>query len=186
MELRDLRWTDFDAFLETYFELYDARDRGEIGGIHLFAERPSRADEVQWFGDHYRGVLAGERVCVVADVDGRAVGHCDIWPVVPGGPASDGGHLGELGILLHRDHRDRGYGRAMMRRALELARPRFEIVRLWVNGRNARAQHLYTSLGFVPVGRIPDGMRQGTRYDDLVLMVYDLRPGARAGARENG
>jgi ribosomal protein S18 acetylase RimI-like enzyme len=173
--LRELRWEDFDALIESYWELYDERGRGEPIGIGLFANRPSREEEAAWFTGVYRRLLAGDEIAVVADVDGRAVGLCNVHPTFPGGKDSDGGHLGELGILIDHRHRRRGFGRAMILRALELSRVRYEIVRLWVHADNLGAKHLYSSLGFETVGRMPSAVRRGTTYIDSELMYVDLR-----------
>ena len=175
MEIRELRWGDFEALLETYWELYEERARGERVGIGLFDQRPSRPDEVEWFSTLFKRALEGEVFAVVADVDGRAVGLCDIHPVVRGGRGSDGGHYGELGILVDRRQRGQGIGRAMMVRALELARDRFDLVRLWVYATNERARGLYRSLGFEVTGRMPSAVRQLGEYIDAELMVVDLR-----------
>lgn len=175
MVVRELRWNDFDALTESYWELYDERARGEPIGISLFAERPSRAAEARWFSDLVAAVETGEKIVVVAELDGRAVGQCTIGPTFPGGPGSDGAHVGELGILVDHRYRGRGLGREMIVRALEQARARYEIVRLWVFSTNERAKRLYLSLGFLPSGRQPYAVRRGSEYIDAELMWLDLR-----------
>ncbi|MGP8077266.1 MAG: N-acetyltransferase family protein [Thermoplasmata archaeon] len=175
MILRELRWADFEALVESYWELYDARDRGEPFGIPLFAVRPSQEEEAAWFATLFRRTVSGDGIAVVAEVDGRAVGLCEIRPTSPGGRGSEGGHVGELGILIDHRHRGRGLGRAMIRRALELAPARFEIVRLWVFANNDRAKRLYVRLGFTAAGRLPSVVRRGTTYFDEELMYVDLR-----------
>ncbi|MFY9716912.1 MAG: GNAT family N-acetyltransferase [Thermoplasmata archaeon] len=183
--LRELRWEDFDAITEAYWELYDERDRGEPVGVGLLAKRPSREEEAAWFTGVYRRVLAGDGIAVVADVEGRAVGLCNVGPTFPGGRDSDGGHVGELGIMIDHRYRRRGFGRAMILRALELSRNRYEIVRLWVHANNLGAKHLYSTLGFETVGRMPSAVRRGATYIDTELMYVDLRRGASPGAAEN-
>ncbi|HTP53852.1 MAG TPA: GNAT family N-acetyltransferase [Thermoplasmata archaeon] len=184
--LRQLRWEDFDAIVESYWELYDERDRGEPVGVGLFAERPSREDEAAWFTAVYRRVLAGDEIAVVAEVEGKAVGLCNVHPTFPGGREGDGGHVGELGIMIDHRHRGRGLGRAMIVRALELSRSRFEIVRLWVFANNHGAKHLYAALGFETVGRMPSAVRRGSTYIDLELMYVDLRRWRPPAAAEKG
>lgn len=175
MTLRELRWGDFEPLTESYWELYSERERGEPIGIHLFAERPSKEDEAGWFSGLYRRIVAGDGVAVVAEVEGRAVGLCEIRPAFPGGRSSETGHVGELGIVIANGHRGRGLGRAMLIRALELARARFEIVRLWVFSTNEGAKRLYVRVGFLPAGRLPAVVRRGETYIDEELMYVDLR-----------
>ena len=178
LTVRDLQWTDMDAFIEIYWSLYEERARGVPIGIHLFDERPSRSDEVAWFSHLYRRVLEGGVVCAVAEIDGSAVGHCDIRPAGEGPPGSETSHVGELGILVESRYRGRGCGTALMRRALAQARGRFDLVRLTVFSTNPVAKHLYERLGFVVTGRLPAAVRRGDQYIDLELMHLDLRPGA--------
>jgi RimJ/RimL family protein N-acetyltransferase len=175
MLLRELRWGDFDGLLESYFHLYDERAAGESIGITLFRERPTIAEEVTWFGSLMRHVVEGSHIVVVADLDGLPVGSCTIAPAAPLRD-HEAGHVGVLGIMVDHRHRGRGVGTALLRRALELARGQFEIVRLAVFADNTRAKALYQRLGFVPYGRLPRGIRRGDRYVDEEFMFLDLRP----------
>lgn len=173
-KIRDLEWTDLDAFLEMYWALYEERARGDPIGIHLYSEPPSRSDEVAWFSHLYREVLDGETICAVAERDGRAVGHCEIHPIARRGSETD--HVGELGIIVDARFRGQGCGTALIRRALEIARSRFELVRLTVFATNSRAKRLYERIGFTPTGRLPSAVHRGDRYIDLEMMCLDLRP----------
>ena len=178
--VRELRWSDFDRLRDIYWALYDERESQRDIGITLYGTRPSFSDEVGWFTDHYRRVTAGSAISVVAEKDGVPIGHCAIRSL---GANDDfeSAHVGELGILVHRDHRGSGAGRALMRRALEQARGRFEIVRLSVFATNERARRLYEEFGFVTVGTIPRVVRRGNEYFDEVLMFKEIsRPGDRS------
>jgi RimJ/RimL family protein N-acetyltransferase len=185
VRLRSLVWTDFDALVGIYYEVYEERTAGEPIGIILFRDRPSRADEVTWFSGLYRRVLAGEVVVVVAEADGRAVGSCTIGPV---GPLrqSETGHIGELGILVDRRMRGKGVGEALLRAALEEARGVFEQVRLAVFADNERAKRLYLRFGFVPCGRIPRAIKRGSQYVDEELMILDLKEPSPVGRAAKG
>jgi RimJ/RimL family protein N-acetyltransferase len=173
--VRELHWDDFQPLVTTYFELYDERERsGEIG-IHLFDERPRPEDEVAWFAGLYQQVLRDEVVVAVAEVDGRAVGSCTIAPAGSRGARSEVSHVGVLGILVNRRYRGRGVGTALMIRALEEARSKFERVRLAVFATNTGAKRLYERLGFRTTGRYPGEVKRGDRYIDEELMDLDLR-----------
>ena len=173
MLVRDVRWGDFDDLIEMYYELYEERDRGEPIGITLFAERPSRSDEVDWFAKLYCRVLSGDAVMAVAEDGGRAVGNCVIHRAGPSA-GSEAGHVGVLGILVRRDQRGKGVGTALLTHALAAARGRFEVVRLTVFATNERARRLYERFGFVAIGRIPKAVRRGSKYfdeDEMVLLL---------------
>lgn len=173
MIVRELRWDDFDPLTEIYYHLYDERGAGEPIGISLFAERPSAADEVEWFANLYRKSLQREWFTSVAEEGGRAVGSCTIQPQSVRAD-SELGHVGVLGILVDHRFRGRGAGRAMMLHVLERARGRFEIVRLNVFADNVRAKALYRRLGFEPYGRLPRAIRRGPTYIDEEFMFLDL------------
>jgi len=171
--VRPLRWTDFDDLRETYFHLYEEREQGEPIGIHLFAERPTIADEAEWFASHFRRAAEGRSIELVAERDGRAVGTCGIVPTMPG-PPSEISHVGELGILVHHAHRGTGVGTALLKEALHEARSKFEVVYLTVFSNNEGAQRLYRRFGFSVCGHLPKAVKRGGRYLDEERMVLDL------------
>jgi ribosomal protein S18 acetylase RimI-like enzyme len=171
--VRELRWSDFDAIREAYWLLYAERESDPGIGIHLFSTPPSYADEVGWFTNLFRAVLAGDAVVSVAERDGVAVGHCTVQRVGPR-PDSETGHVGLLGVLVHRDHRGHGVGRALLAHALAQCEGRFDNVRLSVFATNTRARKLYEEFGFVHVGTYPRGILRGDRYIDEILMVKPL------------
>ena len=174
--VRELRWTDFDPIREMYWALYEERETNPDIGILLFPQRPSYADEVAWFTRLYQAVLRGDTIARVAEFDGAPIGHCDVLPVGPGVRESEAGHVGSLGILVHRDYRGRGAGEALMRETIAACRGHFDLVRLSVDSTNPRARQLYVRHGFVPYGRLPAGRKRAGRYTDEELMVLDLRP----------
>jgi RimJ/RimL family protein N-acetyltransferase len=171
---RELRWSDFDDLRETYYLLYDERETNAEIGIGLFEHRPTVADEVTWFANLYRKALTGDAVVAVGEVDGRAVGSCVISRV---GANSDSeqAHFGTLGILVHRDHRGQGVGRAMLARALAESLPVFDLVQLTVLSVNVRARRLYEEFGFRAAGRIPRALRRRGGDLDEEIMMLDRR-----------
>jgi RimJ/RimL family protein N-acetyltransferase len=174
MIVRELRWSDFDGLLESYWHLYDERAAGEPIGITLPKDRPTLAEEVTWFATLMRHVIEGSHIVVIADVDGQPIGSCTISSAAPQ-PEHELGHVGVLGIMVDHRHRGQGAGTAMMLRALERARGQFETVRLAVFADNTRARALYRRMGFVPYGRLPRGIRRGGQYIDEEFMYLDLR-----------
>lgn len=171
--VRDVRWTDFDDLRETYYHLYEERDRGDRIGITLFRERPSLADEVAWFGGQYARALRGEDVWSVAEREGHVVGNCHIGRV-GASPSSEQAHVGLLGILVNEAHRGTGVGTALLEHALAAARGRFEVVRLSVFTFNQDAKRLYARFGFVDSGHVPRAIRRGGAYfdeDEMVLLL---------------
>ena len=175
MTVRELRWSDFDALVKIYYEVYEERIENPLVGILLFDEPPGRDAEVEWFSGLYARTLRGETVVVVAEEDGRAVGSCTIDGVSPRGAGSDRSHVAVLGILVDRRFRGRGIGTALLVSALEKARGRWERVRLSVLATNTRARQLYERVGFRHTGRMEGEIKRGERYIDEELMTLDLR-----------
>ncbi|MGA7477204.1 MAG: GNAT family N-acetyltransferase [Thermoplasmata archaeon] len=182
LTVRPVRWGDFDDLREMYFRLYDERATGAAIGITLFADRPTIADEVGWFEGHFRKVLDGDEIFLVAEIGGHAVGSVTIGRATPG-TASEQSHVGELGILVDHDHRGMGAGTALLERALAEARSKFEVVYLSVFSINEGAQRLYRRFGFSACGHLPRAVKRGGLYFDQERMVLDFSspPGA-AGA----
>ncbi|HLN50677.1 MAG TPA: GNAT family N-acetyltransferase [Thermoplasmata archaeon] len=174
--IRELRWSDLDALTDTYYALYDERERGDPIGITLFEEKPTAADQVSWFSNLYRRGLTGDAITSIAELDHRAVGNCTVGRIAARADAENG-HVGDLGILVRREYRGRGVGRALLRDALARCHSVFEIVRLSVFANNVRAKKLYTEFGFREIGRLPRAIRRGDGYIDEDLMVLNLGAG---------
>lgn len=87
-------------------------------------------------------------------------------------------HLGEVGIMLRKSHRDQGLGTFLMKLLIDEAVNRFsdlEILLLTVFAINDAAIHLYKKLGFQEFGRLPRGIMYKSDYVDRVYMYLDVR-----------
>jgi len=176
MVVRDLQWNDFRPLVDAYWALYDeVRDDPDLG-ISLFPKRPTLGEEAEWFAQMFRQVQEGRAVAAVAEEGGIAVGMCGIRPKAP---TVEAAHIGVLGISIAKPWRGKRIGRALMVYALERARGRFEIVELCAFATNARAIHLYESLGFRRWGTQPKAGKRDGRYIDDVFMQLELDPGAQ-------
>lgn len=99
-----------------------------------------------------RAWLAAPNCCwLVAERDGRVVGHCRVGPDWPAPPGS--GALA-LGIELHPDVRGFGLGRALMLAAQRWAAGRCGRLDLAVLPHNTHALRLYRALGYVDLGPV--------------------------------
>lgn len=179
--VREVRWNDFDDLVQNYYECYDDREKGEFTGITLFAQRPSKLDEADWFARMYRRVQEGGEIALVAECDGVAVAYCGVTPRGP--PTHETGHIGDLGILVRRSYRGKRVGEVLMRHVLDRCRGRLEVVFLSVFSVNEPAKQLYRKLGFQLVGTLPHEVKRGGQYYDGDLMYLLLDP---KGARPSG
>ena len=176
-----MEWNDFDDVRTNYYLCYEDRELNRDVGILLFDARPSLEQETEWFSSLYRKARTGETLALVAVEGGHAIGLCTIGTSGLG-PSSETSHVGDLGILVHREYRGRGVGRALMREALLRSRGKFERIVLWVFSNNLAAKRLYTSLGFENCGHLPGGVKRGREYIDEELMMLVLSPKQSSGS----
>ncbi|MCL4345913.1 MAG: GNAT family N-acetyltransferase [Candidatus Thermoplasmatota archaeon] len=169
--IRELKWTDMHDLIDNYYGYYDELEDDPDIGLAFYRIKPEYRNEVEWFASLYEEVISGNAVAVVAEEDGRAVGLCDIHRIRPN---SELDHVGTLGIAIIRQYRNRGIGKELIRKALELSRGKFEIVKLEVFAVNSRAISVYRKAGFKEYGIFPDSLRRGERYYDQILMYYRL------------
>lgn len=106
---------------------------------------------------------------LVAEVDGRVVGIVGLQ--VKASPRLN--HSGTLGLTIHPEFQGQGIGRQLMSAIIDLADNWLMLVRLdlEVFTDNARAIHLYESLGFVIEGHKRYGSKRHGRYDDEYFMA---------------
>ncbi len=169
--IRELKWNDLDDLVNNYYSYYDElRDTPDFG-ISFYKKIPDFSSEVEWFTGLYKSVLDGNAVAVVAEEDGRAVGLCEIERIRPGTELE---HSGVLGIAVRKGYRGRGIGEAMIKRAIELSKGKFEILKLEVFSVNTGAINLYKRVGFVEYGTFPKAVKRGERYYDVVQMYCTL------------
>jgi ribosomal protein S18 acetylase RimI-like enzyme len=114
-------------------------------------------------------MIRGDAIAVVAEVEGRVVGICDIHRLRPNSELS---HNGVLGIAVKKEYRNRGIGKDLIKMVLELSRRKFEMIRLEVFTVNSAAISLYRKLGFKEYGVSPSAVKRGDRYYDLLMMYY--------------
>ncbi len=170
MVVRDLAWSDFTALVENYFALYEEVLENPDIGVSLFPQRPTLGEEAEWFARLYRRVQEGVAVASVAEEQGRAVGLCNVERKTH----AEGQHIGVLGILVAREWRRKGIGRALLEHTIVRCRGRFEFLELAVFASNTHARTLYQSLGFRPWGVEPQAILRGGRRTDLEHMMLHL------------
>lgn len=106
---------------------------------------------------------------LLAFVDGEHAGNCSLISFDRMRLA----HRCDVAIALYQKYCGLGIGRKMLETVLEVAKSLgFEQAELEVVADNTRAYHLYESLGFVPYGRRPHGMKykDGTYADEIAMV----------------
>ncbi|WP_144060462.1 GNAT family N-acetyltransferase [Archaeoglobus sulfaticallidus] len=86
--------------------------------------------------------LAKNGFALVAEKDGRIIGHVVIVP-------TEDGKKADITIFIHQDFQNRGVGQILMKTMIDLCRKiGFDGIMLVTERTNARAIHVYKKLGF--------------------------------------
>lgn len=171
MLIRELRPTDFDGVVETYFSFFPEAEADPSFGLPLFRQPPSLDDERKWFSGALKGIEAGNFVSSVAVVDSKVVGWCDVRRMAPGSPED---HRGTLGLVVRKEFRGRGIGAGLMKETIDRCRGKFEQIDLTVLANNAQAIKLYERFGFKRYGRLSSAVKRSGKYFDFELMFLSL------------
>jgi len=109
---------------------------------------------------------------LVAERDGAVVGHLLLDPL----PLAQNAHVVSLNIVVHPGATDGGIGRRLLGHGIGWARnnPAVKKIELRVRAGNARAMHLYESLGFVEEGRLGRRLKlaDGSYVDDVAMGLF--------------
>jgi ribosomal protein S18 acetylase RimI-like enzyme len=162
--LRTPTWEDLDDMLDFINSLVEEE------AMILMEVKQTRDQEVDWLARSLSNMEKDRTVRVVAEVDGRMVGQCEV-SVGPGRKS----HVGTLGISVKQGYRDVGIGQELMREAERHAgKLGVEKIVLEVFATNDRAIHVYEKMGYRVVGRVPGEIRYRGDYVDGLYMLKDI------------
>lgn len=174
LKVRELEWNDFEQMSENYLGQFDELEIDINFGLIMPVERPSKSKLVEWFTSMFSAFVEGRMEVVVAELDGKLVGDCDIRMRRD----YDGfSHVGFLDIAVKKGFRGMGVGRAMMETIIEKVTGRLEIVYLDVLSSNAPAKALYRKLGFIQCGSFPGMLKRKGTSIDLERMYLRIEGG---------
>lgn len=168
MILRDAVHADLGALLE----IHNAAIRTSTA-IWTDDEVP-RGEREEWFGAQ---AAAGNPI-LVADDDGTVAGYATYaqWRAKVGYR-----HTVEDSVYVAEEYQGRGLGRALLVELVARARAAGHHVMLAdIEAGNAASVRLHESLGFAPVGRLPEVGTKFGRWLDLAILALPLG-GTRAG-----
>jgi ribosomal protein S18 acetylase RimI-like enzyme len=169
--IRELRRSDAAHFLRYETEIYKERvGNADFGQVS--EEKPPRTGDLRkWFSSLYKSVSDGDAIAYVAESNGRIAGLCT---VMRQGKWRETSHIGVLGIDVLSNYRSVGLGSALINKAIERSRRRFEIIECSAFSTNKGAIRLYQSFGFRKCGVLPRHIKRGNRYINNVLMFLRL------------
>ncbi|HZW57680.1 MAG TPA: GNAT family N-acetyltransferase [Nitrososphaerales archaeon] len=163
---RDVKATDFEGLVTNFYSYFDELKENPDLGLVLYRQKPTIAQELEWFSHLFRNIEHGDAVATVAEENSRPVGMCEVNRLRPG---TDISHRGILGIVVRKEYRGKGVGTRLVEETLKKCRGKFEIVKLSVFSIN-RAKRLYERFGFRVYGHFPQAIKRGDQYFDEDVM----------------
>lgn len=146
------------------------------GGASVSFMAPFGRDKADAFWRTTRDrVLAGGGELLVAEIDGRVMGTVQlVWA----GPENQPHRADVAKLLVHRSARGGGLGRTLMEAAEERARVNRKTV-LVLDTASDAAEHIYRSLGWTEVGRVPNyALLPDGRFCDTLFFFKRIAPTA--------
>ena len=159
---------DLDKLLTYINGLVHEKKRNESSQLFTgFESRLTRRQEAEWLNELSRRVKKGDKISVLAEVDGVVAGNGDITR----GTYSETRHHGHLGLTVREAYRGLGIGREMVKVLLaEARRQGLKTVDVEFLSTNKATIHVYEKSGFKRVGTIPGKVyRNGTFVDSLIM-----------------
>ncbi len=138
-------WEDLDAMIEFANGLV-AEDT-----FVMLNEKQTRESEAKWMADSFAAIETGKKIQLVAEVNGRYAGNCEIRI-----HDKRQTHVGDIGISLGADYRDEGVGHELLSALIQEGKKAgLKLLILHCFETNVRALHLYEKLGFKRAGLVP-------------------------------
>jgi RimJ/RimL family protein N-acetyltransferase len=138
-------------------------------GTYLLLNKPiGLAQEKKWLDEQASAHKKGEQIYLKALAAGRLIGDCIAKP----GFGRNKDNI-SLAIAIARPWRDRGLGTLMLSHIMMLAEKKWEPRNYYLHvvEANTRAKHVYESLGFQIVARLPQWFEyNGTYLDEFILI----------------
>ena len=140
---------------------------------YISMQKPiSRKSESDWVKKKIKELKKGDKILVLAEVDGKIVGSAEVWRW----PADCNRHISEVGITFSA-YRGMGLGTRMMQILEKIARDNFKskimIIKYFED--NKIAEGLYKKMGFVEAGRISKAANYYGKYMAEVILSKELK-----------
>jgi len=163
-----MSWDDLDKLLAFINGLVAEKQRDSLSELFTgFERKVTRDEEANWLASRIVQVENGDRINIVAEVDGGIVANGEITR----GHYGETRHHSELGLTVLAAYRGMGIGGEMVKTLLrEAKRIGLKNVDVEFLSTNQAAIHIYQKAGFREVGRIPGKVcRNGKLLDSLIM-----------------
>ncbi|OIJ10510.1 hypothetical protein BKP37_18420 [Anaerobacillus alkalilacustris] len=161
--LRSASPTDARALCQLSYEVISENDTLVATIEELYLNEEKQKESIYIYNNDPRSCL------IVAEYNRQIIGMLTFQ----GGTLQKYQHHGSIGIIVKKDFRGTGVGKALLSTLIEWAdyNPLLEKLCLEVLASNKSAILLYKSLGFIEEGRLVNQVKLGNgRYDDLIIM----------------
>jgi RimJ/RimL family protein N-acetyltransferase len=170
--VREFKPKDFEEVIDNYYNIYDeVKQNPWAVGILLFEKKPSLKDERKWFKEALEKTRNGDGFALVAEVNGKVIGMCDVRNKTP---QQEQRHIGNVGICIRDGYRSMGIGSALLSELINRAKTKYKILILTLFSSNQIAKNLYEKFGFVEYGNLPEGILRNGKYKDEIYMYLKL------------
>lgn len=162
MLIRPMRPGDVEAI----FGIYDDE---VLHGTATFDTEPSTAESRKLWLEHHQ---SPDRAVLVAEEGGAVVGWASLSPY---SERCAYARTAEVSVYVHREHRGKGLGRALMTRLIEAARAAgLGVLLARIASETAASLALHRSLGFSSVGTLRRVGEKFGRILDVELLDLQL------------
>lgn len=130
-------------------------------------------EEKEWLLHLLQEIKNKEKICLVVEIDGKVMGLAEIEKQ----KNSDRRHIGELGITLRKEIREKGIGKRLLGEIIEKCKKILKIktVLLHTMRINKNALNFYKKNGFKELGAIKNGRKYYKKYVDDIIMIKYLK-----------
>lgn len=143
----------------------------ELAGedTYIMAERQTIKKERKWLDEQLKAIRRRNAVMIVAEVDGKIAGNCQIRRRAAYKRVR---HTGTVGVSVLKKFRGMGIGEMLMRKTMAEAEKRMGVGLLTLSAfaNNPIAPNLYRKLGFRECGRLPGAFLFRGKYVDEIYM----------------
>jgi ribosomal protein S18 acetylase RimI-like enzyme len=120
---------------------------------------------------YWENVLTPEVILFVAKINNQIVGSVQLHLCTK----QNGGHRAEIAKLMtHPNYRRNGIGRSLMQKAEERAKQEGRSLLVLDTREGDPSNHLYTSLGYIQAGRIPNYAKSASGELHATIFYYKI------------
>lgn len=168
--IRNLKPHDVKDKIKVLLLLNEELKKDLSFGSGRYKDKATIKERLKWFRYELGRIKKGIAITLVAEVNGKVIGFCNITEYEGG----DMGHVCALGVAVTKEYRNMGIGTALMKNIMKRAKGHWKIITLTVVSVNYSAIKFYKRLGFKVFGILPGGIVREKRVFNDIYMYCKL------------